>query len=193
VRLGVLGGTFDPPHIGHLLAASDAFEALALDRLFFVPAAVQPFKVGIVQATPEQRLLMIALMLGDDPRFGVETVEIDRKGLSYTVDTLAHLAAAYSHASRFLLVGEDLAGQLATWREPERIAELAQIVVLTRGGEAPAPKPGDGAALAMTRIATRRIDVSSTEVRARVRAGKSIHGFVTDAVADLIRSAGLYR
>jgi nicotinate-nucleotide adenylyltransferase len=193
VRLGFLGGTFDPPHIGHLLAASDAYEALELDRLLFVPAGVQPFKVGLVQATPEQRLHMIALTLGDDPRFGVETVEIDRKGLSYTVDTLAHLAAAYSRASRFLLVGEDLAGQLATWREPERIAELAQIVVLSRGSEAPLPQQAGGGALPMTRIATRRIDLSSTEIRARVRAGKSIHGFVTDAVADLIRSAGLYR
>jgi nicotinate-nucleotide adenylyltransferase len=175
------------------LAASDAYEALALDRLLFVPAGVQPFKAGLVQATAEQRLHMLALTVGGDARFGVDTVEIDRKGLSYTVDTLAHFAAAYPHASRFLLVGEDLVGQLATWREPERIAALAQIVVLTRGGDTPAPKHGDGAALPMTRIATRRIDVSSTEVRARVRAGKSIHGFVTDAVADLIRSAGLYR
>jgi nicotinate-nucleotide adenylyltransferase len=193
VRLGFLGGTFDPPHIGHLLAASDAFEALALDRLFFVPAAVQPFKVGMVQATPEQRLRMIALMLGDDPRFGVQTVEIDRKGLSYTVDTLAHLAAIYPRASRFLLVGEDLAGQMATWREPGRIAKSAEIVVLVRGGEALAPVKEGHAALPMTRIATRRIDLSSTEIRARVRAGKPIRGFVTDAVADLIRSAGLYR
>ena len=193
MRLGFLGGTFDPPHIGHLLAASDAYEALELDKLFFVPAGVQPFKVGLVQATPQQRLRMIALTIAADPRFGVETVEIHRKGLSYTVDTLAHFATAYAHASRFLLVGEDLAGQLATWREPERIAELAQIVVLTRGGETPARTCDDGAALPMTRIATRQIDVSSTEVRARVRAGKSIHGFVTDAVADFIRSAGLYR
>ena len=193
MRLGFLGGTFDPPHVGHLLVASDAYETLTLDRLFFVPAGVQPFKVGLIEATPEQRVRMLTLMLGDDPRFGVETVEIDRKGLSYTVDTLAHFAAVYPHASRFLLVGEDLSGQIATWREPGRIAELADIVVLARGGETSAPVGLGGAALPMARVATRRIDLSSTEIRARVRAGKSIRGFVTDAVAELIRSAGLYR
>jgi nicotinate-nucleotide adenylyltransferase len=149
--------------------------------------------VGLVQATPEQRLRMITLMLGDDPRFGVETVDIERKGLSYTVDTLAHLASVYSYASRFLLMGEDLARQIATWREPGRIAELAEIVVLARNGEKLSPVGAGGLALPMTRIATRRVDLSSTEIRARVRAGKSIRGFVTDAVADLIRSAGLYR
>jgi nicotinate-nucleotide adenylyltransferase len=179
--------------VGHLLVASDAYEALTLDRLFFVPAGVQPFKVGLIEARPEQRVRMLTLMLGDDPRFGVETVEIDRKGLSYTVDTLAHFAAVYSHATRFLLVGEDLAGQIATWREPGRIAELAEVVVLARRGGTSAPVVAGGAALPMTRVATRRVDVSSTEIRARVRAGKSIRGFVTDAVADLIRSAGLYR
>jgi nicotinate-nucleotide adenylyltransferase len=197
VRLGIFGGTFDPPHLGHLLVASDAYEALALDRLLFIPAAVQPFKREAVEAPPAARLRMLELLVGDDPRFAVDSIEIDRKGLSYTVETLTELAARIPEAHRFLLIGEDLTGQIATWREPERIAELADIVVLVRGGE----RDGSQTALAavpeqelpMRRLATRRVDISSSEVRSRVRAGRSIHGFVPEAVAEFIRVAGLYR
>jgi nicotinate-nucleotide adenylyltransferase len=198
VRLGVLGGTFDPPHLGHLLAASDAYEALALDRLLFIPAAIQPFKAQAVHATPEQRLRMLELMVAGDRRFGVDPIEIERTGLSYTVDTLEALAAREPAAQRFLLIGEDLAHQITMWRDPERIAELARIVVLTRGGTGngwagPHVAASASPAVPLTRLATRRIDISSSEIRARVRAGKSIHGFVTEAVAEFIRSAGLYR
>lgn len=191
VRVGLLGGTFDPPHVGHLLAASDAHEVLGLDRLLFVPAAVQPFKSGKVEATPAARRRMLELMIGDDPRFAVDPVEIDRAGLSFTVDTLAALAERDPGARHFLLIGEDLAGQIASWREPRRIAELAEIVVMARET---GRGVGEGTqALPMRRIATRRVDVSSTEIRERVRAGQPIRGFVTEAVADFIRSAGLYR
>ncbi|HEX6534976.1 MAG TPA: nicotinate-nucleotide adenylyltransferase [Gemmatimonadaceae bacterium] len=194
MRVGLLGGTFDPPHVGHLLAASDAYEALGLDRLLFVPAAVQPFKSGMVVATPEARMRMLELMVGGDPRFGVDPIEIDRAGLSFTVDTLAALAERDPGARRFLLIGEDLAGQIASWREPRRIAELAEIVVMARGTRAGrGAGAGREAPLPMRRIATRRVDVSSTEIRERVRAGRPIRGFVTEAVADFIRSAGLYR
>jgi nicotinate-nucleotide adenylyltransferase len=184
-----------------LLAASDAFEALELDRLLFVPAGVQPFKTRTVEATPEQRFRMLELTVRGDPRFAVDPIEIDRKGLSYTVDTLEALAARDPGARLFLLIGEDLAAQIRIWRAPHRIAELANIVVLARetgegpgtAGEAGTAEDGAGAAIPLMRVATRRIDVSSSEIRARVRSGKSIHGFVTAAVAEFIRSAGLYR
>lgn len=187
MRLGILGGTFDPPHIGHLLAASDACETLALDRLLFIPAAAHPFKGNSVGATAAQRLAMLALLIADDTRFGVDPIEIERPGLSYTVDTLADLAHRYPDAERFFLIGEDLVDQVATWRAPERLTQLAEIVVLARG------KQPDGAASRFRRLATRRIDVSSTEIRARARANLSLHGFVPDAVATYIRDAGLYR
>jgi nicotinate-nucleotide adenylyltransferase len=187
VRLGVLGGTFDPPHVGHLLAGSDAFEALALDRLLFIPAASHPFKGSRVGATAPQRLDMMALLIADDARFGVDATEIERPGLSYTVDTLADLARRYPGADRYFLIGEDLVDQVPTWRSPERIAQLAEIVVLSRG------TGPDAAAGPFRRLATRRIDVSSTEVRARARDGLSLHGFVPDAIAAYIRDAGLYR
>jgi nicotinate-nucleotide adenylyltransferase len=192
VRLGILGGSFDPPHVGHLLAASDAYDLLELDKLLFVPAALQPFKQHEVLASAAQRLRMVELMIAGDSRFAADPVEIDRKGLSFTVDTLEALAARDPGARRFLLIGEDLASQIATWRDAKRIAELAEVVVLTRtsneGGDV-----GDRDGVPLTRIATRRVEISSSEIRARVLAGKSIHGFVTEAVAGFIEAAGLYR
>ena len=193
MRIGLFGGTFDPPHVGHLLAATDAYEALTLDRLLFVPAGTQPFKSGKVRATGEQRLAMLRLMVGDDPRFGVEPVEIDRGGLSYTVDTVQALADRENFATLFLLIGEDLAAQFATWREPERIARLATVVVLHRPGVPEAPGNEQQAKRLLRRIETRRVDVSSTEIRSRVAAGRPIRGFVTDAVAEFIDAAALYR
>ena len=187
MRLGFLGGTFDPPHVGHLLAASDAFEALELDRLMFIPAAAHPFKGERVGATAAQRLDMLALLVAADSRFGIDPIEIERRGLSYTVDTLTNLATRYPNAKRYFLIGEDLVDEMPTWRSPERIVELAEVVVLSRGdriGESPG---------AFRRLPTRRVDVSSTEIRARVRADLSLHGFVPDAIAAYIRDAGLYR
>ncbi len=191
MRLGVLGGTFDPPHVGHLLAASDAFEALALDKLLFVAAQVPPFKSRTVQATADQRQQMLELTVGTDRRFEASRIELDRDGLSFTVDTLEALAGETPGVSLFMLIGEDLATQIASWRDAARIAELATIVVLVR-----ATLEGRSvleSTLPMTRLATRRIEVSSTEIRERVKSGRSIHGFVTDAVAAFIDAAGLYR
>ncbi|HEX5436350.1 MAG TPA: nicotinate-nucleotide adenylyltransferase [Gemmatimonadaceae bacterium] len=192
MRIGIFGGTFDPPHVGHLLVASDAYEALALDRLLFIPAGIQPFKIGVVQASGAQRLAMLSLLIGDDPRFAVESIDTDRNGLSFTVDTLAALAGRDPDATRFLLIGEDLAGQIASWREPAQIARLAEIVVLARPSRV-APSEGRTGELPMRRIETRRVEVSSSEIRERVRAGRAIRGFVPEAVAGFIATAGLYR
>ena len=194
MRLGLFGGTFDPPHVGHLLAASDAFEALELDRLVFVPAATQPLKVGRDTAPAEQRLEMTALLLAGDPRFEVDPIEIQRTGLSYTVDTLEAFAGRYPAAERYFLVGADVVETFHKWRQPERVLELARLVILARatdGGDEARPLPG-GPRQPIS-LPTRRVDVSSTEVRARVRDGRSIHGFVPDAVAEYIARGGLYR
>ena len=194
MRVGVFGGTFDPPHVGHLLAAVDAHEALGLDRLLFVPAASQPLKVGRVTASAEDRLAMTTLLVQDDPRFGVDRVEIDRGGLSYMVDTLATLAGRLPGARLHLLVGADVLHSFAKWREPERVAQLAELVVLEREPQGGEEGPLDvGPAAGARRLATRRVDVSSTEVRGRVRAGQSIRGFVPEAVASFIERARLYR
>ena len=200
MRIGMLGGSFDPPHVGHLLIAVDAFEALALDKLYFIPASIQPLKVGQAGAAARDRVEMVRRLVGDDPRFGVDTIEADRQGVSFSVDTVTAYAARYPDAQRFFLVGADVMQTFADWREPDRLIQLAELVVVRRGeagGRLPAAGSTDsGQAPRVDRfrqVTTRRIDVSSTEVRARIRAGQSINGFVPPAVAAYIAEAGLYR
>jgi nicotinate-nucleotide adenylyltransferase len=191
MRIGMLGGSFDPPHVGHLLIAVDAFDALGLDRLVFIPAAIQPLKAGQAGASTPDRLEMVRRLVGDDPRFGVDAIEAERQGLSFSVETVTAYAERYPDADRFFLVGADVIESFGLWREPDRIARLAQIVVVRRGDVAVT-----GAAAAshgFRQLETRRIDVSSTEIRRRIRAGQSIHGFVPPAVAEYIAANGLYR
>ena len=187
LRLGVLGGSFNPPHIGHLIIASDAFEALELDKLVVIPAAANPLK-GIDDSAPrpEQRLEMTRLAFGNDPRFEVSAMEIERGGLSYMVDTLEALAAERPGAELVLLLGADAVESFDRWRRPDRIRELAKLVALTRGGK-PQSLPND-----VERVTTRRIDVSSTEIRARLAAGKPVTGFVAESVERFISAAKLY-
>jgi len=190
MRIGMLGGSFDPPHAGHLLIAVDAFEALALDKLFFIPAAIQPLKIGQAGASARDRVEMVRRLIGDDPRFAVDTIEADRQGVSFSVDTVTAYAGRYQDAERFFLVGADVMPTFGAWREPDRIMRLAEVVVLRRGDEPAAPEQWRGR---FRQLTTRRIDVSSTEIRTRVRAGQSITGFVPPAVAAYIAEAGLYR
>jgi nicotinate-nucleotide adenylyltransferase len=187
VRIGIFGGTFDPPHLGHWLAAVDAAEALALDEVVWVPAAQQPLKAGSSSADAAHRLAMARLMVQGEGRFRVDAVELERGGLSFTVDTLRAYRERYPDAALFLLLGSDAAATLPKWREPEVIRALAEIVVLTRGGEAVELPSGVRA------VPTRRVDLSATEIRERVAAGRSIRGFVPDAVAAYIAAHGLYQ
>jgi nicotinate-nucleotide adenylyltransferase len=192
VRIGVFGGTFDPPHVGHLLVANDAREALELDRLMFVPAGAQPFKVDTPPvASGQDRLEMVRLAVADDANYVVDDAEINRKGLSFTVDTLEHLSERNPAARLFLLMGEDVLAGFEKWRNPARIRELATLVAVSRGGLS--GSVADPATSAVLRVSTRRVDVSSTEIRERRRAGKSIKGFVPESVERFIDVRGLYR
>jgi len=196
VRLGIFGGSFDPPHVGHLLAAVDAYEALALDKLFFVPAAVQPLKAGMSSAPAHQRLAMVTLLVGADARFAVDAVEIDRAGLSYTVDTLETFVQRFPDAERFFLIGEDALAAFGAWRNPEQILKLARLAILRRQGGADSVSTVDSdpsVPSGTIALATRLVDVSSTEIRDRVRNGKSIRGFVPESVAAFIETEQLYR
>ena len=191
MRLGVYGGSFDPPHLGHLLPVIDAAEQLDLDGVRFVPASTQPLKVGRASASPADRLAMTERLVQGIPGFSVDPAEIDRPGLSYTVDTLAGLAAANPGAELFLLLGADAYALFDKWREPERIRALATVVVMVRGDSTLTPSAtGEGQVQVLQ---SRRVDISSTELRARVRDGRTIRGFMPDAVADYIVEHRLYR
>jgi nicotinate-nucleotide adenylyltransferase len=191
VRLGIFGGTFDPPHLGHLLPLIDASETLGLDAVRLVPAATQPFKAGRAAAAPEHRLAMTERLVAGIPGFSVDPAEIERAGLSFTVDTLATIAAAERGDTELvLIVGADAFALFDQWREPERIRRLATVAVLARGDE---PVFRTGAHEGVRFLRTRRVDISSTELRARAADGRTIRGFVPDAVADYIAEHRLYK
>ncbi len=192
MRVGVFGGTFDPPHVGHLLVARDAAEQLALDRLLWIPAGTQPFKASANASDGAHRLAMTRLVTEPVPGFGVDALEIERGGLSFTVDTLRTLTARDPGTDWVVCVGADAFLRFAEWREPAAIADLATVAVLAREGAR--AEPAALAAVSGARaVPVRRVDVSSTEIRARVRAGRSINGFVTEPVAAYIAEHGLYR
>jgi nicotinate-nucleotide adenylyltransferase len=175
-----------------LLLAADAREALRLDRLIFVPTGAQPFKVETPPvASAQDRLEMVRLAVADDAIYAVDDAEINRKGLSYTVDTLEHLAERFRGAKLFLLLGQDALAGFPEWRNPERIRELATLATTERSGTdgLRVELAGEG----IVTISTRRVDVSSTEVRERLRARKSIKGFVPESVERFIEARGLYR
>jgi nicotinate-nucleotide adenylyltransferase len=192
MRIGVFGGTFDPPHVGHLLLAADAREALTLDRLIFIPVWSQPLKVGTPPvASPLDRLEMVRLAVADDANYVVDDAEINRKGLSYTVDTLEHLAERYPAAELFFLLGQDSLAGFSQWRNPGRILELATLALMMRSGAGDVGEWRN--ADRVVRVSTRRVDVSSSEIRERRSAKKSIKGFVPESVERFIEARGLYR
>jgi nicotinate-nucleotide adenylyltransferase len=180
MRLGVFGGSFDPPHIGHFLAATDAAERLELDRVIWVPAAQQPLKLGAPHAAPaEQRFRMVEAAVSSSPIFDASRIEIDRPGLSYTVATVQSFVDKWPSAEIYLLLGEDAWSHFDEWHEPEKIRTLVRIEILARK--------------TASDFAGRVVEVSSTEIRARARAGLSVRGFVQDAVAEIIDSERLYK
>lgn len=189
MRLGVFGGTFDPPHVGHLAVASEVHAALQLDRMLIVPSAVPPHKRGRVRASAEQRLEMVRAAVAGDPRFEVDDLEIRRAGPSYTVDTLRALRERFPASELFFVVGVDQVQELHTWREPDEVARLACLAVVERGGE-PLPEQDR---FRLERVPVTRIDVSSTEIRRRVAAGEPVRYLVTEPVREIIEREGLYK
>lgn len=191
-RIGVFGGTFDPPHLGHLIVARDVAEELELDRVMLVPAARPPHKRTAALTDSRLRLAMVRAAVGGDPALEASDVEVERAGASYTVDTLRQLRESHAGAALFLLLGADQWRDLGSWREPREVGRLATLAVMARSGEAPAaPHPGLG--LDCTPVPVTRLDLSSTDIRNRLREGRSIRYLVPPGVEDLIRSNGIYR
>jgi nicotinate-nucleotide adenylyltransferase len=187
-RLGVLGGTFDPIHSGHLLLARGILERLSLDRVLFVPAADPPHKSG-THAGADHRLAMVRLAVDGLPDFAVSTVEMERDGPSYTVDTLRQLRAEYGDSELFLIIGADNVSDLPTWVDPEGILALATVVAGSRAVSAAGDGPLAGR---IERVDTPAFDISSTEIRRRRAAGLSLRCLVPDAVERYILDHHLY-
>ncbi|UCC26815.1 MAG: nicotinate (nicotinamide) nucleotide adenylyltransferase [Gemmatimonadales bacterium] len=189
MRIGIFGGSFDPPHVGHLAVAQDALEGLELDLLYFVPARVSPFKLGVAGTDPQVRAALVELALEGHPRMRVWKGELIRPAPSYTVETLNEIAELHAGAELFLLMGSDQWASFPDWREPERIVELATVCVMGRTVGAIQDHDRFGA----RSIQTRRIDISSTEVRERVAARRSIRFLVPESVRREIEEHQLYR
>lgn len=189
LKIGIFGGSFDPVHLGHLLVAQAAVEELGLDKLFFIPAAQSPFKPENQPAPAAVRLQLLRLALAAKSNCEIDDQEIRRGGISYTVDTLRDYAKRFAGAELFYLIGADNAPKLNEWREPAELARLAEFVAI--------PRPGGAAAVFPAPFRGRRLrgfpfGVSSSEIRARAKAGLPIENLVPAAVAEAIRNAQLY-
>jgi nicotinate-nucleotide adenylyltransferase len=197
-RTGILGGTFNPPHLAHLVCASEAADQLGLDRVLLTPVFIAPHKRAEQDPGADVRLDLCRLAVEGDERLGVCDLEVRRGGSSYTIDTLRELHAGTPEDDLTFIVGGDIALGLPSWREPEQVLELATLAVAERDGvlradiveQLAAQLPGTPAPVFFDMP---RVDISSSQVRRRVAAGRSIRYLVSDPVAERIARGRLYR
>lgn len=198
MRLGILGGTFDPVHFGHLLLAEQCREQCRLDELWLVPAGLPPHKIHQVLTPGKARAEMLELAIAGHAGFRVDRMELDRQGPSFTVDTLQQLHTAAPDHELYFLIGADSLAELATWREPRRIVELARLVVVNRGRDPlPSLEPlravlGDDGLERIEFVSIPAVDLSASDIRQRVREGRSIRYMTPRAVECYITAHGLY-
>lgn len=200
-RIGLYGGTFDPIHVGHLLIAEQVREQLQLDQVRFIPAATAPHKLEHAAADGKQRLEMVELAISGNPHFVADDRELQRGGTSYTVDTLASVQAELPQADLVFIMGSDSLDELHTWREPERICQLAFVAVVARGGH-PAPDvsqltrylPAQQRAQAAEHVIPMpQIEISASDIRQRLAVGRSVRYQLHPAVEAYIAAQQLYR
>ncbi len=192
LKIGFLGGSFDPVHFGHLLAAQDVYEQYRLDRLFFVPAAQAPLKPQTMQAGPEERCAMLRAAIEWDRRFEISDRELRRGGVSYTVDSVREFRAEYPNDELFWIIGGDQLPQLHLWRGIAELATMVEFIFLERPGHPAKPAP-EVPGLRLRRCDGHLIEISSSELRQRVRRGWSLHYFCPQKVIAHIEARHLYR
>ena len=189
-RVGIFGGTFDPIHIGHLIIGQEIMLQCALDRVVFMPSGEPPLKRSMASA--EDRARMVSLAVRDYPEFELSRFELSRPGKSYTIDTLRHLRRDMGENTEiFLIIGADNAVEMGDWFDPEGVLDLAHVLVAERPGFERA-RVDPVFKSKMRFVETPLLDISSTAIRERVRTKRPISFFVPDAVADYIRTQGLY-
>lgn len=182
-RLGMLGGTYDPPHAGHLIVAQDIFERLALDRLLIIPAGDPPHRGSVLPA--ELRLELVSRAFGGNPCFEVCRVEVDRTGPSFTVDTLRWIRRTMAPDELYCVIGVDQLRVIDSWSRYEEIPELARLAVMERDGE---PLPAGDIPLPFEHVAVTRVDISGSEIRRRLREGRSIRYLVPESIRERLEA-----
>ena len=200
-RIGIFGGSFDPIHIGHLLLAELCCESLELDQVRFLVANVSPFKTDTQPANKKDRAEMVKLAIGGNPKFEIDTREIDRGGVSYTIDSVRSIEAEFLNSKLFLLMGADAIQDIAKWREPRELFELATPCVISRGGVGEPQwevlRPYIDALrlseIMKAKVIAPQIEVSSYDLRERIKQGKSVRYQIPSAVETFIREQRLYR
>jgi len=192
MRVGVMGGTFDPIHLGHLRAAENAREALRLERVVFVPVGAPPHR-SLPLSSAFDRFAMACLATADNPAFGVSDLEVSRPGPSYTVDTLERLAAELDGAELFLIVGSDAYAEMETWKDLQRLLSLCRVAVVERPAENGNARRSTALGAEVEAVRGPGLAISASTIRHRVAAGHSIRYLVTDGVAAHVAKRGLYR
>lgn len=190
MNIGVIGGTFNPVHNGHLLIAQDALQQLGLNRVQFIPAATPPHKTPDRLVSGKHRLAMLQLAIRGNRQFAVDELELRRGGRSYSVDTLAALRRRQPDAEFYFIIGADSLPELHRWRSIHRLAQLCRFVVVARPGH---PVQSPRVAVRWELVAGHPWDISSTEIRGRIASGRSIRYLVPDMVRHYIRQQKLYR
>lgn len=198
MRLGIFGGTFDPIHIGHLLTAECAAESLNLDSVIFIPANIPPHKQNSKVRSSYHRLRMVLAATVNNPKFQVSSLELNREGPSYSIDTIKELKKLYIGATFYFIIGADAINELASWHDAQNLLKYCHFAAATRAGaeldkQSLLETFGELANTKIHEIKTRQIEISSTEIRQRVAVGKNISYMVPEAVAKYIVEEGLYK
>ena len=188
-RIGLFGGSFDPVHLGHTMVARAAVDELALDRLFIIPAARSPFKPEDEPAPAAVRLEWLRLAFVEEPRCEIDAQEIEREGVSFSIDTVREVAERFPEAELFYLIGADHVPTLPEWREAEALARLTNFVVVPRSGETESqfPEPFRGQVLR-----GQPVEISASDIRQRLREGKSVEHLVPPGVAVALKTGHIY-
>ena len=194
LRIGLFGGTFDPPHRGHIAVAADVADALGLDQVLWIPAGQPPHKSSLSTAPLVLRLEMTRAVIGVDSRFKMSRIEAERMGPSYTVETARVLKDGCPETKLFLIIGTDQFRQLHLWKDPEKLLSLVELVVMDRDGKTGRDHTPHLAGVENAHfVPVRKIDISSTDVRMAVNGGQNVSMLIPSVVEEIIAREGLYR